>query len=276
MSRSEKPSRRTVLAAAASVAAAAVAQGVVPAVPAAAAPETEAEETGRADTRPIEYRSWTTYSDWKTGTAKGTGAVAGDRPGVVIGTPAGTTTYTDPHTGTKATWEYATWTGPVQQLAVPATETIASWNADTPAGTWIQVELHGTYSDGTQTPWYVMGRWAAGDQDIKRTSVDGQSDGKSTIWTDTFAIDDATTGLRLTSYQLRLTLYRKPGTKLTPTVWRLGAMGSDIPDRFTVPASTPGLAQELKVPRYSQEIHKGQYPEYDNGGEAWCSPTSDR
>ncbi|MFG2967491.1 MULTISPECIES: peptidase C39 family protein [unclassified Streptomyces] len=274
MSRSEKPSRRTVLAAAASVAAAAVAQGVVPAVPAAAAPETEAEESGRADTRPIEYRSWTTYSDWKTGTAKGAGAVAGDRPGVVIGTPAGTTTYTDPHTGTKASWEYATWTGPVQQLAVPATETIASWNADTPAGTWIQVELHGTYSDGTQTPWYVMGRWAAGDQDIKRTSVDGQSDGKSTVWTDTFAIDDATTGLRLTSYQLRLTLYRKPGTKLTPTVWRLGAMGSDIPDRFTVPASTPGLAQELKVPRYSQEIHKGQYPEYDNGGEAWCSPTS--
>ena len=28
------------------------------------------------------------------------------------------------------------------------------------------------------------------------------------------------------------------------------------------------------MPRYSQEIHEGQYPEYDNGGEAWCSPTS--
>ncbi|MYR47128.1 SAM-dependent methyltransferase, partial [Streptomyces sp. SID5910] len=49
---------------------------------------------------------------------------------------------------------------------------------------------------------------------------------------------------------------------------------ADIPDRFTVPASAPGLAGELRVPRYSQEIHKGQYPEYDNGGEAWCSPTS--
>jgi hypothetical protein len=51
-------------------------------------------------------------------------------------------------------------------------------------------------------------------------------------------------------------------------------MGSDVPDRFTVPASVPGLAKELAVPRYSQEIHKGRYPEYDNGGEAWCSPTS--
>ncbi|MER5516246.1 peptidase C39 family protein [Streptomyces sp. NPDC002763] len=274
MSRAEQPSRRTVLAVAASVAAAAVAQGVVPAVPAAAAPETDTDETGRAQTRPVDYRSWTTHGDWETGTAKGVGAVAGKRPGVVIGTPAGTTSYTDPHTGTTARWEYGTWTGPVHQLTVPATETIASWNADTPAGTWIQVELHGTYSDGTATPWYVMGRWAAGDQDIRRTSVDGQTDGRSSIWTDTFAIDDATTGLRLASYQLRLTLYRKPGTKLTPTVWRIGAMGSDIPDRFTVPASTPGLARELKVPRYSQEIHKGQYPEYDNGGEAWCSPTS--
>ncbi|WP_046731962.1 peptidase C39 family protein [Streptomyces humi] len=276
MSRAEQPSRRTVLAAAASVAAAAVAQGVVPAVPAAAATESDpdADGTGRADPSQVEYCCWTTYGDWRTGTATGVEAVAGDRPGVVVGTPAGTTSYTDPHTGKTATWEYGTWTGPVHRLAVPATEVIASWNADTPAGTWIKVELHGTYSDGTDTPWYVMGRWAAGDQDIRRTSVDGQGDGRSSISTDTFAIGDASAGLRLASYQLRLTLYRKPGTQLTPTVRRLGAMGSDVPDRFTVPASVPGLARELKVPRYSQEIHKGQYPEYDNGGEAWCSPTS--
>ncbi|MEW2302929.1 peptidase C39 family protein [Streptomyces sp. NPDC006655] len=276
MSRAEQPSRRTVLAAAVRVAAAAVAQGAVAAVPAAAAPETDAEAgtAGRAQSALVDYCSWTTYDDWRTGTAKGAEAVAGDRPGVVVATPAGTTTYTDPHTGRTADWEYATWTGPVHRLAVPATEAVASWNADTPAGTWIQVELRGTYSDGTDTPWYVMGRWAAGDQDIKRTSVDGQGDGRSSISTDTFAVGDPASGLRLASYQLRLTLYRRPGTDLTPTVWRLGAMGSDVPDRFTVPASTPGLARELLVPRYSQEIHKGQYPEYDNGGEAWCSPTS--
>ncbi|WP_225836642.1 peptidase C39 family protein [Streptomyces sp. NK08204] len=272
MSRAQQPSRRTVLAVAV---AAAVAGG---AVPAAASTRTsvigETDDTGQEPARPIDYCAWTTYRDWRCGTAEGVRAVAGLRPGVEIGAAAGRTDYTDPHTGTTATWEYATWTSPVHQLTVPATEAIASWNAHTPAGTWLQVELRGTYSDGTDTPWYVMGRWAAGDEDIRRTSVDGQSDGKSTIWTDTFAIDDAGTGLRLTSYRLRLTLYRTPGTHLTPTVWRLGAMGSDIPDRFTVPASAPGLAQELAVPRYSQEIHKGQYPQYDNGGEAWCSPTS--
>ncbi|MFJ5973581.1 peptidase C39 family protein [Streptomyces sp. NPDC093060] len=273
MSRAQQPSRRTVLTAAV---VAAVASGAVPAAAAIAkAPAADADDPAQLPSaRPIDYHAWTTYHDWRCGTAEGVRAVSGLRPGVEIGTAVGRTDYTDPHTGTTAGWEFATWTSPVHRLAVPATEVVASWNAHTPDGTWLQVELRGTYSDGTDTPWYVMGRWASGDQDIKRTSVDGQKDGKSTIWTDTFAIDDTSTGLRLASYRLRLTLYRRPDTRLTPTVWRLGAMGSDIPDRFTVPASTPGLAGELGVPRYSQEIHKGQYPEYDNGGEAWCSPTS--
>ncbi|MFF3459460.1 peptidase C39 family protein [Streptomyces sp. NPDC002730] len=263
-------SRRSVLSAA--IAAAAGAGTLSSAAPAAAAPAAEAGRTGSLPL--VDNRFWTSYTDWRCGTASGTRAVAGRRPGLVIAAPAGRTDYTDPHTGTTATWEYATWTSPVHRSRVPATEAIASWNAHTPAGTWLQVELRGSYSDTTWTPWFVMGRWAAGDGDIRRTSLDDQSDGKASIWTDTFSIDDAAGGLRLVSYQLRLTLYRKPGTRLTPTVWRLGAMASDIPDRFTVPASTPGLARELSVPRYSQNTHIGQYPEYDNGGEAWCSPTS--
>ncbi|MGW0822764.1 peptidase C39 family protein [Streptomyces sp. NPDC002845] len=269
MTRAYEPSRRTVLAAAV---VAAAAGAMSPA--AAAVPNRPVEAPVKAPTDLVDNRSWTSYTDWRGGSAQGTRAVAEERPGIVIATPAGTTDYTDPHTGKTATWEYGTWTSPVHRLTVPSTEVIASWNAHTPAGTWLQAELKGTYSDGTDTPWYVMGRWAAGDQDIRRTSVDGQRDGKSSVWTDTFAVDDPASGLRLVSYRLRLTLYRRPGTRLTPTVWRLTVMGSDVPDRFTVPASAPGLAHELDVPRYSQDIHKGQYPEYDNGGEAWCSPTS--
>ncbi|MFB7600280.1 peptidase C39 family protein [Streptomyces sp. NPDC056160] len=278
MSGPEKPTRRSVLAAAV----VAVACGPAPAAAAAGrttdpagAPHPGDLAARRRQARPVDNRAWTTYTDWRGGTHHGTRAVSGARPGLEITAAAGTTEYTDPHTGTTASWEYATWTGPVHRLPVPATEAVASWNAHTPAGTWLQVELRGTYSDGTDTPWYVMGRWAAGDQDIRRTSLDGQGDGRSAISTDTFAVDDPASGLRLAAYRLRLTLYRTPGTRLTPTVWRLGAMGSDIPDRFTVPASTPGqVGAELTVPRYSQEIHAGQYPQYDNGGEAWCSPTS--
>ncbi|MYS37132.1 peptidase C39-like protein [Streptomyces sp. KhCrAH-43] len=260
-------SRRTVLAA--GIAAAAGAGALSSAASASAAPRRD-----RPAPPSVDNHAWTTYTDWRFGHAAGTRAVAGRRAGLAIAHPLGRTDYTDPHTGTTATWEYATWTSPVHRSSVPATEVIASWNADTPAGTWIQIELSGRYSDGTETPWYVMGRWAAGDGDIRRTSVDDQSDGKSSVWTDTFSVDDAASGLRLLSYRLRLTLYRTPDTRLTPTVWRVGAMASDIPDRFTVPASTPGLVRELAVPRYSQNVHVGQYPEYDNGGEAWCSPTS--
>ncbi|WUS95946.1 peptidase C39 family protein [Streptomyces sp. NBC_00708] len=260
-------SRRTVLAAA--IAAAAGAGALSSAASASAAPRRD-----RPAPPSVDNHAWTTYPDWRFGRNEGTRAVAGLRAGLAIAHPLGRTDYTDPHTGTTAAWEYAIWTSPVHRSSVPATEVIASWNADTPAGTWIQTELRGSYSDGTETPWYVMGRWAAGDGDIRRTSVDDQSDGKSSIWTDTFSVDDAASGLRLVSYRLRLTLYRTPGTRLTPTVWRVGAMASDIPDRFTVPASTPGLVRELPVPRYSQNLHVGQYPEYDNGGEAWCSPTS--
>ncbi|MFJ5809529.1 peptidase C39 family protein [Streptomyces sp. NBC_01426] len=227
--------------------------------------------------RTVDNRFWYSHAHWLAGAHQGTTAVGGARPGLEMKVPAGRTEYTDPHTARKATWEYASWTSPVHRSTVPATEAIASWNARTPAGTWIRIELRGTYTDGTATPWYVMGRWASGDGDIRRTSVDGQSDGRSTVWTDTLALDGPAkaAGLRIRDWQLRLTLYRKPGAERGPTVWLAGAMVSDVPDRFTVPPSAPsGTAHELKVPRYSQEVHIGRYPEYDNGGEAWCSPTS--
>ncbi|MFI1189472.1 peptidase C39 family protein [Streptomyces californicus] len=269
-------SRRTVLTAAIAAAAGASA-ATASAAFASPAPSTSGGPTARPSVAPkalVDNRFWHTYTDWRRGAGDGTRVLPGLRPGLVIASPVGRSDYTDPHTGTTAAWEYAVWTSPEHRCAVPATEVIASWNARTPAGTWIQTELSGRYADGTETPWFVMGRWASGDGDIRRTSVDGQGDPHSTVWTDTLSVDDPASGVRLVSYRLRLTLYRTPGSRLTPTVWRAGAMASDVPDRFTVPASAPGPARELPVPRYSQNVHIGQYPEYDNGGEAWCSPTS--
>ncbi|MFJ6252565.1 MULTISPECIES: peptidase C39 family protein [unclassified Streptomyces] len=265
--------RRTVLAAALA-AVAGTAASAVPAVASAVPGGARRRHAPAPGT--VDNRFWSSYADWRSGTAAGTRAVPGARPGLVLARPAGRTDHTDPHTGRTSAWEYASWTSPEYTPAVPATEVIASWNARTPPGTWIQAELSGTYSDSTAVPRYVLGRWASGDGegDIRRTSVDDQTDGRSSVWTDTFAIDDPASGLRLRSYRLRLTLYRTPGSDLTPTVWRIGAMASDVPDRFAVPASVPGPARELAVPRYSQNTHVGQYPEYDNGGEAWCSPTS--
>ena len=221
----------------------------------------------------ITFHDWVGETDWQSGAVAGTVVTPA---GLTLGTPVGTTVYKDPYNKTKRTWAYGTWTSPVTDVGFDASELIASWNADTPAGTWIQVEMQGSYTSGAQTPWYVMSRWASGDGDIKRTSVNKQGDKWSTIWTDTFSINDATDGVLLRAYQLRVTLYRDPAQTASPVLRMVGAMSSYIPDRFTVPASTGGLAwgTELAVPRYSQNIHAGHYPEYDGGGQAWCSPTS--
>ncbi|GAA4192183.1 C39 family peptidase [Microbispora amethystogenes] len=200
----------------------------------------------------------------------------GTREGVKAGktlsfaAPVGTISYTDA-LGTKS-WEYARWTGPERPVGFAATELVASWTADVPAGSWLQVEMRGRHAAG-QTKWYVLGRWAYGDEDIRRTSLSGQRDADGTVSVDTFV---AAAGRAITAYQLRVTLYRTPGSAVRPVVRTLGAMASAVPDRETVPVSPGGVAWgvELPVPRRSQNVHEGHYPQWDGGGEAWCSPTS--
>ncbi|MFE9651904.1 C39 family peptidase [Micromonospora sp. NPDC006431] len=220
----------------------------------------------------ITWQGWSGAA-WSAGAAAGTTVTAA---GLTLGTPIGTVQYKDPHRSVRRSWAYGTWTSPLTEVGFGATELVASWNADTPAGTWLQVELQGTYTTGVRTPWYVMGRWASGDADMTRTSVDRQGDRTSSIWTDTFAINNPGAGVLLRAYQLRLTLYRDPAGTASPVVRSVGAMSSTVPDRFTITPSPGHIAwgTELAVPRYSQNIHAGQYPQYGGGGEAWCSPTS--
>ncbi|GGR66286.1 membrane protein [Micromonospora fulviviridis] len=220
----------------------------------------------------ITWQGWSGAA-WSTGTAAGT---TGTAAGLTLTSPVGTILYKDPHSSIRRSWAYGTWTSPLTQVGFSASELVTSWNADTPAGTWLQVELQGTYTTGTRTPWYVMGRWASGDGDIRRTSVDRQGDKTSSVFTDTFAINNPAAGVLLRAYQLRVTLYRDPASTVTPVLRSVGAMSSNVPDRFTVAPSAGHIAwgTELAVPRYSQNIHAGQYPEYGGGGEAWCSPTS--
>ena len=219
-------------------------------------------------TRNIVYQQWTSDADFSSGTFAGVSSSGG---ALSLSTPIGQLTYTDPSTGATATYDYGTWTSPTSALGFAATNVIASWTADTTTGTWIQMEMRGVTALGNTTAWYVMGRWAADDDTISRTSLSGQSDTDGSISTDTFV---AATGHGLTSVQLRVTLYRKVGSGLTPDVRSAGFVGSSLPG--TAVASTPLAAQGivLDVPRYSQDLHSGQYSQYGGGGEAWCSPTS--
>ena len=165
-----------------------------------------------------------------------------------------------------------TWTSNWVEADLPFSQAIPSWSADTPPGTWIEIELQVRTAALRETRWWRMGLWAAGDETIRRTSIAGQSDSDGQVATDTYRTGTE----KMSAYRIRLTLSRTAGVSAYPSVRRVGAVVSDtrsyVP-RYPSPRYTDN-AIELAVPRYSQEIHAGQYPEYDGGGEAWCSPTS--
>jgi hypothetical protein len=159
-----------------------------------------------------------------------------------------------------------TWTSPVFTPGFGLTELVASWNAQTPPGTHIRVSMSAQRTDGTFTKWYTMGIWAFGDDDIERTSVGGQGDADGYVAIDTFFAKDHP----LAGYRLQTEAVGKA------TVTRLGAVASDPinSNPYQPSATTMPRTVDLKVPPFSQEIHAGEYPQFDGGGEAWCSPTS--
>jgi hypothetical protein len=242
------------------------------------APGGSAKQPGSHDQ--ISYHGWTSQADFASGTFEGAQSVAVGDGAITFGTAAGTLAYDDPFDSTaQATfYDYDRWTSPAYAPTFALTELVSSWTADTPAGTWIQVEMQGTTTVGTSTKWYVMGRWTSqmpseASGDIHRTSLGGQGDADGTIAIDTFL---AAKRVALTSYRLRVTLYRKQGATSAPTVRSVGAIASALPDDTSVAAGPLGGAEgmTLNVPKYSQEVHRGEYPEFDSGGEAWCSPTA--
>ena len=264
-----EPSRRAVLATAA---AGAALVGI--------APRARAVQAKKGDpTRHIARTSWA-GSGFEDGTPNG---VAVSPAGIVFDTPQPTTIeYTDPHAAnpTPRTYEEAWWVSPIIAPGFDLTELVASWNASTPGESWIEVRVRGWQPGGTATPkdYYVLGRWAAKDPadggGIHRTSLNGQGDTVATVFTDTLA---TRSGYSLRTWQLEVHLYRPVGSGDLPLVSELGAMASALPDAKKVPVSPKGIASglpALAVPTFSQERHIGHFPQWDNGGEAWCSPTS--
>jgi hypothetical protein len=174
------------------------------------------------------------------------------------------------------TYSYGTWTSPVYPISFPFTELVSSWNAKTSPGTWIQSEVKPQIDNGHWAKWYILGRWTYNDSDFHRTSVRRQGDADGFVAIDTFFTKDHPA----VAYQLRLTIFRRVGlteAQAPVSVSRYSAVASNLRNQqSTFPSATTmnGETIDLGVTPYSQEIHHGEYPEFDNGGEAWCSPTS--
>jgi hypothetical protein len=231
--------------------AAAMVAPVLPAAPANAAPPP----------RRIVYNGWTSDADFRAGTLRG---VAVSRGRLVMDAPVATRSY--------AGRRYAVgqWVSPWRTPGFDLTELIASWDARTPGNSWIEVQVRGRTGSGRTSSWDVLGRWAAGDTSIRRTSVRAQGDDLAGVNVDTWQ-----THTGLARWQLRVQLMRGQGAP-SPQVDGVGAVVSRLPDVSGVATSDPGPGPGvvLGVPRYSQMVHRGHYPRWGGGGEAWCSPTS--
>ena len=220
--------------------------------------------------RHIRFESW---SDSRLGTGQHTGTAARDGQ-LVLDAPTASRVYADPHRDRpQVTYEVGTWTSAEVGPGFDFTELVPSWNAHTPAGTWIEVSLRVTTSTGRVSPWQVMGRWAETDHDIAPTSVPGQLSEISRVDVDRLSLLEGGAGA---AYRLRVSLLRLPGSAATPSVSFLGCVASDVQAAGddASPERHGSGALVLDVPTYSQRLHIGRYPEWCNGGEAWCSPTS--
>ena len=156
------------------------------------------------------------------------------------------------------------WTSDWHDPGFAFSRAIVSWNATTPPGTWIDVELQARTEARRETAWFVMGRWASDDSGFRRTSVPGQEDPDASVAVDVFVAEQP-----MQAYRLRLTLHGE-----TPRVTRVSCAVSNDAPAYSPSESTVTSDVILEVPAYSQELHAGHYPEFDSGGETWCSPAS--
>lgn len=212
-------------------------------------------------TRPNTFSQITSDASYRAGSSEGVRITNGS---LTMGTPRGRLTYAG------RTWAWARWTSWNVQPGQSFTQLLPTWNITTPANTLVQVQARVHTTEGASSAWRLMGSWTTRDADFRRTSGGLQQDAVARVDTDTLV---ASSGA-LATYQLRVLLLRAPSSTASPVVRSLQAAASR-PVTALAATSRPLLpARTLDVPRSSQMTHRGQYPQFGGGGQAWCSPTS--
>ena len=208
------------------------------------------------------------YAEWRAGdlSAGALGGTEVHRGRVRISDPVGTR-----RLGGR-TYDVGRWTSPWSKPGFALTELIGSWHAATPGNSLVEVQVRGRAADGRRTSWDTLARWASTDRFVRRTSVPAQGDDLADVNVDTWRVPGGAV-----SWQLRVSLLRVG--EASPSLRAIGAMSSRLPDVDDVTTSAPGVASGpdavvLDVPRYSQMVHSGHFPQWGGGGQAWCSPTS--
>jgi hypothetical protein len=208
---------------------------------------------GALSATPHNFHAWTTTSDFRGGSVDGGAMVTHDGGGAVTLQPRAAA---------------GSWTSRDFSPGFPISQIVSSWQADTPGATWIEMHLSVHVVDHW-SKYYVMGKWAFTTAAIQRTSVSGQDDADGSISVDTYLSANSPAD----AYRLQVVLHGDGSS--VPTVRQVAATASNpVAPTSTTSQTTMTSTIDLPVPMYSQYVHTGEYPQFDGGGEAWCSPTS--
>jgi len=239
------------------LAATALGLGLLPAAPASAA----ADQSSLA--------RWTSTGDLAKGTS--TGLTAG-KGSMTIGAGTSVVRYKDPRvSGGAKSYDRGTWQGPWQATGFAATSLIPSWSIKTPGGTWARIDVR-VRNGSTVGSWDTVARWAGSTSRVKRSSYSAQTDDLARLSTDTVL---ANKGQSFDRWQVRVVLHRPKGSRSTPTLHAVNGVAASYQSRsIATSATTMTATTDLPVPSSSQMIHRGEFPQWGGGGEAWCSPTS--
>lgn len=153
----------------------------------------------------------------------------------------------------------AVWLSPVINTVAPWNELVVSWNADAPAGTWLQIEARALLP-GRATKFYVMGRWTRDNQPFPRASVPGQQDADGDVQVDTLVLHQLAANA-----QVRLTLGGTNNLLPRPKFLGLAFCNTNLTPAV-LPPNQAAWGLVIATPERSQQ----SYP----GGSGWCSPTS--
>ncbi len=103
-------------------------------------------------------------------------------PNAYLGQHAGQVQMSNPQLATDTAgiynggpYYYDTLSSPVYATPIPFDTLVPSWNAATPAGTWVQLKVK-VRSLGQWSEWLDMGVWASGTASVKRHSTYVQPD----------------------------------------------------------------------------------------------------
>ncbi|HEY3529367.1 MAG TPA: peptidase C39 family protein [Nocardioides sp.] len=145
------------------------------------------------------------------------------------------------------------WTSPWCEPGFRFTDLVASWQADTSGGSWIEVGAQARGERG----WHALAHWQAGSTATCRSSGrDPQVD--TDVWRPPGGAD---------GYRLRVTAHPSASGR-TPVLGRIGAVVSTGTVRVTTSSPLRREERVLDVPRLSQMTWA------EVGGRGWCSPTS--